>query len=216
MMAPIPQQQKRRIRSMAFIQFVMRFILWLLALVGVAVIALVVTGFFFLDKLERPRVTIPDQAVLTIDLSKGLAAEHVSLPFAPRGRPTIEDIVLGLEAAATDGRVKGLMLRVGRGPLNMAEAQEIRDAVTAFQASSKPIHAFAESFGEAGDGTLHYYVASSADRIYLQPSGDVKLMGFLLEQPFLRAALDWLGIQTRVSKRREFKGAPDIFTETAM
>ena len=201
---------------MGFLRFVVRFIFWLLALIGIGVIAAIVIAFLFLDRLERPHAEIPDQAVLTIDLSQGLAAEHVSLPFAPIGRPTIEDIVLGLEAAATDGRVKGVMLKVGRGPLNIAEAQEIRDAVANFQASSKPIHAFAESFGEGGDGTLHYYVAASADRIFLQPSGDLALMGFLIEQPFMRGALDWLGVQAHVSKRREFKGAPDLFTETAM
>ncbi len=73
-----------------------------------------------------------------------------------------------------------------------------------------------KSFGEGGDGTIHYYLATSADRIFLQPSGEVALMGFMLEQPFLRAALDWLGVQPRVSKRKEFKGAPDLFTEIAM
>ncbi|HET6157772.1 MAG TPA: S49 family peptidase [Dongiaceae bacterium] len=201
---------------MGFLRFIVRFFLWLLALVGVAVVALVVIGFFYFDQLTRPNVKIPDQAVLTIDLSEGLAKDHVRLPFAPTGRPTIEDIVLGLDEAATDGRVKGVMLKVGRGPLNIAEAQEIRDAIARFHNSSKPIHAFAESFGEAGDGTLHYYVASSADRIFLQPSGDVGLMGFILEQPFMRGALDWLGVQAHVSKRKEFKGAPDLFTETSM
>ena len=201
---------------MAFLRFIVRFIFWILALIGIGVIALVVVGFLFFDRLERRRVDVPDQAVLTIDLSEGLAKEHVTLPFAPAGRPTIEDIVLGLEAAATDGRVKGVMLKVGRGPLNIAEAQEIRDAVARFQESSKPIHAFAESFGEGGDGTLHYYVATSADKIFLQPSGDAALMGFILEQPFMRGALDWLGVQARVSKRKEFKGAPDLFTETSM
>jgi protease IV len=201
---------------MGILRFAVRFIFWLLALVGIAVVAVIVAGFFFFDQLGRPHVKIPDQAVLTIDLSEGLAKDHVRLPFAPIGKPTIEDIVLGLGAAANDGRVKGVMLKVGRGPLNIAEAQEIRDAVEVFQASSKPIHAFAESFGEAGDGTLHYYVAASADRIFLQPSGEVGLMGFMLEQPFMRAALDWLGVQPRVSKRKEFKGAPDLFTETAM
>ena len=201
---------------LGFLKFIVRFIFWLLALVGVAVIALVVVGVFAFSDLKRSAVKVPDQAVLTIDLGKGLASEHVSLPFGPTGRPTIEDIVLGLQAAATDGRVKGLLLKLGRGPLNIAEAQEIRDAVTQFQASSKPIHAFAESFGEGGDGTLHYYVAASADRIYLQPSGEIRLMGFILEQPFMRAALDWIGVEPQVSKRREFKGAPYLFTETAM
>jgi protease-4 len=216
MMAPAPEQQKRRMPTMGFIRFVARFIVWLLALIGVGVIAALVVGFLFFDQLGRSDVKIPDQAVLTIDLSEGLATDHVKLPFAPTGKPTIEDIVLGLDAAATDGRVKGVMLKVGRGPLNLAEAQEIRDAVAHFQESGKPIHAFAESFGEGGDGTLHYYVATSADRIFLQPSGEVGLMGFRLEQPFMRAALDWLGVQPRVSKRKEFKGAPDLFTEVAM
>ncbi|WP_119304395.1 S49 family peptidase [Dongia deserti] len=201
---------------MGFLRFVVRFIFWLLALIGIAIVAMVVVGFFFFEELAKPRIQVPDQAVLTIDLSEGLAKEHITLPFAPIGKPTIEDIVLGLEAAATDSRVKGVMLKVGRGPLNIAEAQEIRDALTGFHASSKPIHAFAESFGEAGDGTLHYYAAASADRIFLQPSGEVGLMGFILEQPFMRAALNWLGIQPRVSKRKEYKGAPDLFTETAM
>ena len=201
---------------MGFLRFVARFIFWLLALLGIAVIAMVIAGFFFIGQLGRSNVKIPDQAVLTIDLGDGLAKDHVRLPFTPAGKPTIEDIVLGLEAAATDSRVKGVMLKVGRGPIDIAEAQEIRDAVARFQGSSKPIHAFAESFGEGGDGTLHYYVAASADRIFLQPSGEVATMGFMVEQPFLRAALDWLGVQPRVSKRKEFKGAPDLFTETAM
>jgi protease-4 len=201
---------------MGFLRFVVRFIFWLLALVGIAVVALIVAGLFFLDQLGRRSVEVPNQAVLTIDLSEGLAKDHVRLPFAPIGKPTVEDIVLGLEAAANDGRVKGVMLKAGRGSLNIAEAQEIRDAVAQFQTSSKPIHAFAESFGEGGDGTIHYYLATSADRIFLQPSGEVSTMGFMVEQPFLRAALDWLGVEPRVSKRKEFKGPPYLFTETAM
>jgi len=201
---------------MGFLRGVVKVLFWLLALTGLAFIGIVVFGLLFADSLTRPKHKIPDQAVLGIDLTRGLATQHLNLPFGPTGRPTIEDVVLGLEAAATDSRVKGLLLRVGRGPLDMAQAQEIRDAVARFQESSRPVHAFAETFGEGGDGTLHYYVAASADQIFLQPSGDVRLMGFMLEQPFLRGAMDWLGVAPRVSKRKEYKGAPDIFTETSM
>src|SRR3989337_2900488 len=105
---------------MGILRFAVRFIFWLLALVGIAVVAMIVAGSFFFDQLVQPDVKVPDQAVLTIDLSEGLAKDHVRLPFAPIGKPTIEDIVLGLGAAATDGRVKGVMLKVGRGPLNIA------------------------------------------------------------------------------------------------
>ncbi|HWA50637.1 MAG TPA: signal peptide peptidase SppA [Dongiaceae bacterium] len=201
---------------MGILRGLVKVVVWLLALAGLALVGLVIAGLFFASELTRPTHKVPDQAVLTIDLTEGLAAQHFDLPFAPIGRPTIEDVVLGLEAAAADNRVKGVLLRVGRGPLDMAQAQEIRDAVARFQESSKPVHAFAETFGEGGDGTLHYYVAAGADQIFLQPSGDVRLMGFMLEQPFLRGAMDWLGVVPRVSKRKEYKGAPDIFTETEM
>ena len=90
---------------MGFLRFVARFIFWLLALLGIAVVAMVVAGFFFLGDLGRPHVKVPDQAVLSVDLSEGLAKDHVRLPFAPIGTPTVEDIALGREAAANDGRV---------------------------------------------------------------------------------------------------------------
>ncbi len=201
---------------MGIVRGLVKVVVWLLALAGLAFVGLILIGLFFASQLSRPMHKVPDQAVITIDLTQGLAAQHFSLPFGPAGRPTIEDIVLGLEAATTDNRVKGLLLRTGRGPLDMAQAQEIRDAIATFQATSRPVHAFAETFGEGGDGTLHYYVAASADQIFLQPSGDVRLMGFMLEQPFLRDAMDWLGVQPRVSKRKDYKSAPDMFTETAM
>jgi protease-4 len=201
---------------MGFLRGIGRLLLWLLALAGLAVIGLAVMMFFFFESLGEQKRPIPDQAVLILDLSEGLAQRHINLPFAPRNRPTMEDIVLGLEAAAKDSRVKGLLLRLGRGPLTIAEAQEIRDAVAKFQETSRPIHAFAESFGEGGDGMLHYYVATSADQVFLQPSGEVRLMGFMLQQPYLRGALDWLGVEAKVSKRKDYKSAPDIFTDTAM
>src|SRR5262249_43509772 len=128
---------------MEILRFVVRFVFWLLALLGIAVVTGVVLGFLFFGELTKPHVKIPDQAVLTIDLGEGLAKDRARFPFAPSGRPTVEDVVLGLEAAATDSRVKGVLLKVGRGPLDIAEAQEIRDAVARFQESSKPIHAFA-------------------------------------------------------------------------
>lgn len=201
---------------MGFIRGAVKVVFWLLAFVGIAFIGLVVAGFLFTEALTGPRKKVPDQAVLVVDLTQGLAHQRLDIPFGPTGRPTVEDVVLGLEAAASDSRVKGVLLRLGRGPLDMSQAQEIRDAVAHFQESSRPVHAFAETFGEAGDGTLHYYTAASADQIFLQPSGDVRLMGFLLEQPFLRGALDWLGIEPQVVARKEYKSTPDIFTETAM
>jgi protease-4 len=76
--------------------------------------------------------------------------------------------------------------------------------------------AFAESFGEAGNGTLHYYLASAFQEVWLQPSGDLDMTGVLFEGPFLRTALGKLGIEPRVGQREEYKGAMSALTETEM
>ena len=128
----------------------------------------------------------------------------------------MRDLVTGLEAAAGDDRVKGLVAHVGSGPLNMAYAQEIRDAVKAFRAKGKFAVAFAETFGEVGDGNTHYYLATAFDEIWLQPSGDVNLVGFSLEQPFMVDTLNFIGVTAQIDQREEYKGLADPFTKSSM
>jgi len=82
-----------------------------------------------------------------------------------------------------------------------------------FRASGKFAIAFAETFGEAGNGTQHYYLASAFDRIWLQPSGDVGLTGFSIESPFLRGAFEDIGVEPRFDTRGDYKGALAFLTD---
>ncbi|MBX9634230.1 MAG: signal peptide peptidase SppA, partial [Magnetospirillum sp.] len=88
-----------------------------------------------------------------------------------------------------------------------------RDAVARFRASGQPAVLFAETVGEFGNGTVEYYLASAFGQIWLQPSGDVGLTGFMAEAPFLRGTLDMLGIQPQFAGRKEYKTAIETFTE---
>jgi protease-4 len=112
--------------------------------------------------------------------------------------------------------VKGLVAHVGSGPLNMAYAQEIRDAVKAFRDKGKFAVAFAETFGEAGDGNTHYYLATAFEEIWLQPSGDVNLVGFSMEQPYMAETLKFIGVTAQLDQRQEYKGLADPFTKSSM
>src|SRR5205807_10418739 len=58
--------------------------------------------------------------------------------------------------------------------MGMAQTQEIRDAVVRFRSHKKFAVAYSETFGEFGPGNGAYYLATAFDRIYLQPSGDVR------------------------------------------
>ncbi len=196
-----------------------KIVVGLLAIVGAFVVVLVVAGLWLGSLGPKPKPVPAKDVVLTLELGAPIPDRSGGgpLPFgAFGGGATLRDLVTGLEAAAGDDRVKGLVAHVGSGPLNMAYAQEIRDAVKAFRAKGKFAVAFAETFGEAGDGNTHYYLATAFEEIWLQPSGDVKLVGFSLEQPFMVDTLNLIGVTAQIDQRQEYKGLADPFTKSSM
>ncbi len=154
--------------------------------------------------------------VLMLDISPGVLEAQPDNPFARAalGHPlAMIEVLETLEAAADDPRVAGLFLRAGRGPLGMAQVQELRAAIADFRASGKPVTAFAESFGEGGDAMMHYYLASAAGEVWMQPSGDLNIVGFAFESPFLKNALEEIGVEPQIAERKEYKGAASSLTE---
>jgi protease-4 len=96
----------------------------------------------------------------------------------------------------------------------LAIAEELRAAVAAFAASGKPTVAWAETFGESANGMVPYVLATAFAEIWLQPSGDLGLIGIAAESTFLRGALDKAGIEPQLEKRYEYKNAADRVMNT--
>lgn len=200
---------------MRYLRFIGKIAVGLLALIGLAVVLAGVGAAFAWRYLPQVSDPVPDSAVLTLDLADGLTETLPDNPLARAsfaGTIRLRDLVQGLDAAARDDRVKGLVARLGPGPLGMGRAQEIRDAVIAFRQQGKFALAFAESFGEGGDGNAHYYLATAFDQIWLQPSGDIELTGVLIETPFFKETLELLGVRAQMDQREEYKGGADRFT----
>ncbi len=204
---------------MRLIIFLLKCIVGLLASVGFLVVAAVVVVAIWARGLEHwaaAEFEMPDRTVLSLDLSEGLVESRPDNPLAQLSLGkvlTMREGVEALEAAGQDDRVRGLVARLGIGELGIAQVQELRQAITAFREHGKFAVAFAESFGEGGDGTLHYYLASAFDEVWLQPSGGFDVTGVAVEAPFLRGALDKLGIVPRLDQREEYKGAMNTFTD---
>jgi protease-4 len=153
--------------------------------------------------------------LLELDLTEPLLDAPPTDPVGwlqARRRTSLRAVLDGLRAAADDPRVCGLVAKVG-GPVGLARAQEVRDAVAAFRRSGKPAVAWAESFGEFAGGTVPYLLASGFGEVWLQPSGDVGLTGVAAEVTFLRGALDRLGIEPQLGRRHEYKNAADRILE---
>ncbi|NOK11634.1 signal peptide peptidase SppA [Corallococcus exercitus] len=194
-----------------------RFFIGALAFIGALSILFVVgvVGLLMLAASSKPGV--PSNLVLELDLQQPLPEYTLdtSLAGAFGEEPTsLRDVVEGLEKARTDPRVKSLVVRVGQ-PGSAAQVQELRDAVKAFRASGKRAVAYADGFGEAGNGTGAYYLASAFDAVYIQPSGDVGLTGLVMETPFARDAFAKFGVKPEFGKRAEYKNAVNTFTDAS-
>jgi protease IV len=204
---------------MSVFRFIRRLVWGLFAIVGAFVVLIVAVSLVTVAFIPSGRHQVPDSAVLTLNLADGITERGLTGPlaWASFGRQIpLRDLVQGLDAASRDPRIKGVVARLGAGDLQMARAQEIRDAVLAFREQGKFAIAFAETFGEVGNGNINYYLSTAFDEIWLQPSGDVGLTGVRLESPYLNTALDSIGVVPRISQREEYKGAMDPLTSASM
>jgi protease-4 len=147
-----------------------------------------------LDLTSAPVETEPD------DMLGKLRSRH---------RPRLRGVLRALHEAGDDAHVRGVIAKVGGGQLAWATAQELRAGLQAFRKSGKPVVAWAETFGEGGNGSVDYVLASACSEIWLQPSGELGLLGVAVETTFLRGALDKLGVEPQLDKRYEYKNAAD-------
>jgi protease-4 len=155
--------------------------------------------------LRRPAV------LLELDLTAPpveVEPEDVVGKLRSRHRPRLRAVLRALHEAGADKNVRGLVVKVG-GRLPWAIAQELRAGLVAFGRSGKPVVAWAETLGEGSNGSADYVLASAASVIWLQPTGELGLMGVAAETTFLRGALDKLGVEPQLDKRYEYKSAAD-------
>ena len=154
--------------------------------------------------------------LLELDVTRGLAEVPPATPVGALRAlrtPSLRGVVRALERAAADDEVVGLVAHTS-GEIGFAPAAELRAAVGRFRASGKRTAAWAETFGEMGPGNSSYHLASMFEEIWLQPTGDLGLVGVTASAVFVRGTFDKLGVQTQIGRRHEYKAAANTFLET--
>ncbi len=189
-----------------------RIVLVVLAVVGGGFLLIAGIGIYGLTH-SHP-APLPAKMVLSIDLDRGVSEAKTSSPFLIRkfNAYPLRQVVDTLDRASRDPRVTALVGRFDAPPVGMAQAQELRDAVLNFRRSGKRVLAYSTSLGGGANGSLAYYLASAFHEIWMQPSGDIGMTGFMAESPFFKGLLDWLEIKPQYAGRYEYKNAIDIYT----
>ncbi|MBV9487714.1 MAG: signal peptide peptidase SppA [Frankiaceae bacterium] len=163
-----------------------------------------------------PSLRAAPPALLELDLTQPLLEVEPDDPIGKlrsRGKPRLSKVLRTLHDAGSDPKVAGLIAKIG-GKIPLAIGQEVRAAVRDFAASGKPTVAWAETFGESGNGTVAYFLATGFGEIWMQQSGELGLLGVMSEVTFLRGVFDNLGIEPQFDKRYEYKHAADRLMQT--
>lgn len=114
----------------------------------------------------------------------------------------LNDILKNIHKAKNDPNISGIYLDVSIIPSGFSTIEEIRNALIDFKRSGKFIIAYSEVYTQGA-----YYLASVADKIYLNPAGIVTLKGFNAQLTFLKGTLDKLGVEPQIIRVGTFKSA---------
>ncbi len=188
--------------------FMMGF-LWILALVGIA------------GTMESTTAVQPE-SVLVINLDEDISDSPVTNPFNNIDFNTMSTVrhmslysaLRAIDAAAGDSRIKGIYLRLnGQGSADITTLEELRETIAQFKESGKFVVAYNETYGQFG-----YYLASVADRVYLQPEGMILWNGITFNVAFYKGLLDKLDIEPEVFRPTacKYKSAVEPYILTKM
>lgn len=163
-------------------------------------------------------VSISKGSILTVTLSGAieeretpLDLNYISLLRGDIERPqTLSSLVTAIGEAQKNDNISALYLKCEGVSASPATLNALRDAVAEFKKSGKKVIAYGNNFA-MGD----YYVASVADKVYLNPAGMLLLQGLGSTNLYLKGLFDKLGVSFQVIKVGTYKSAvePYILTE---
>lgn len=159
-------------------------------------------------------VTIKENSILQLKLSSQIVDRGTNDPFADIDIPGFDkykkiglnDIISAIEKAKDEEKIKGIYLRLDNVPAGYSACEEIREALIDFKESGKFIYAYSETYLQKA-----YYLATTADKVYINPEGMLMFTGLSAEPIFYKKALDKIGVEMQVIRHGKFKAAVEPY-----
>ncbi len=190
--------------------------------VGVLLVGFI-TGFFMVVSLvgmalsQSETAPVADNSVLVLRLTGSLSErandDVLASMFGDRipklGLATMTEAI---RQAKESDKVKGIYIEAGAfAPDSYASLAAIRRELEEFRKAGKWIVAYGDSYTQGA-----YYLASVADKVYLNPQGQVDWHGLGSEPVFVKDLLAKLNVRMQVAKVGTYKSATEMFTGEKM
>lgn len=172
--------------------------------------------FFSIMATSDTQPTVSDGSVLRIELNGTVSERVTENPFAELmgnkalASQGLDDLLKAIKVAKTNDKIKGIYLEGGLLSADFASLEELRKALVDFKQSKKFVVAYADQYTQGS-----YYLASAADKVWLNPSGMLDWHGIASQPIFFTDLMKKVGVKMQVFKVGTFKSAvePYILTE---
>jgi protease-4 len=182
------------------------------ALVAMVLVVFIIIGLAVASG-GGDEVKVKENSILRLDLDAPIIEieKESPLAFSMLGPSAPRPIGLAqlrqtIEHAKDDPNIKGIYVNVSVPQAGYTVIEEIREALIDFKKGGKWVIVYSEFMTEAA-----YYLASSADNIYLNPEGELEFNGLTANVSFFKRMFDKLEIKPEVFRVGEFKSAVEPF-----
>jgi protease-4 len=172
-----------------------------------------IIGAFISSASSDQEVVVKSNSVLFLSFDYDINERNDNNPFGSLNLPGystksigLDDILGRIRYAATDGNIKGIYMDAGSIGTGFASLKEVRDELLAFKKTGKFIVAY-----NAGYNQKAYYVASIADKVYVNPQGTIDFRGLASSTMFYKDLLDKVGVEMQIVKVGTFKSAVEPY-----
>lgn len=166
---------------------------------------------------ESSAKDVSDNTVMVLDMS-GMLNERSESTFMDEisggnsGLIGLDDVLAAIKKAKNNDKIKGIYIEAGMFAADSyASLTAIRNALLDFKKSGKWIIAYGDIYTQGC-----YYVASVADKVFLNPSGRVDWHGIASQPVFLKDLMEKFGVKMQVAKVGAYKSATEMFTGDKM
>ena len=189
--------------------------------IGVYFLFCGIFGLLMGDMMSTPETVLEENTIYRLDLS-GVLVDQVAEenPFDAilgemYGQTTttvgLNNLLSNIALAKDNDKILGIYLRGGSLSAGPASAKALRDALLDFKQSGKFIIAYADSYTQT-----NYYIASVADKIYLNTVGNIAWDGMSAQKEYYTRLFEKIGVEMQILKVGTFKSAVEPYFRTSM